>query len=47
MEGHYSDDQNGPNRLTISNIINQTVEYNLIGIQKKQELEFRKLKSSV
>jgi len=40
MEGHCSDDQNGHNRLTLSNIINQTVEYVLIGMRTKHELKF-------
>jgi hypothetical protein len=29
MEGHSSDNQNGHNRLTMSNIINLTIEYDL------------------
>jgi len=47
MEGHCYDDQNVPRRLTISNIINQTVEYDIIEIRTKQKLEFRKSESSV
>jgi len=47
MEGLCFDHQTGPNRLTISNIINQTVEIDLIGIRTNQELEFRKSESSV
>ena len=42
-----SDDQNRPNILTISNIINWTIEYDLIGIRTKHELEFWKSKSSM
>jgi hypothetical protein len=33
LEGYYSDDQNGRNRQTVSNIINKTVEYDLIRIR--------------
>jgi hypothetical protein len=47
MEGHYSDDQNKLNWLTVSNIINQTVKDHHIGIRTKQELKLRKSKSSV
>jgi len=46
MKVHHSNDQNGPNRRTISNIINRTVEYDLIEIRTKQELEFWKSESS-
>lgn len=40
MEGHYSDDQNKFNQLTVSNIINRAIEYELIGIRTKEELKF-------
>jgi len=47
MEGHYSDHQNKHNRLTISNIVNPTVEYDLIGIRMKLELKFQQSESPV
>jgi hypothetical protein len=47
MEGHCSDDQNGPNRLMVSNIINRTVECDFIEIRMKHELKFWKSESSV
>jgi len=37
MKGHCSDEQNGLNRLTISDIINQIVEHTFIGIRTKHE----------
>jgi len=41
MEGHCFDDQNGPNRLTLTNIINRIVECEIIGIRTKHELKFQ------
>jgi len=47
IEWHYSDDQNGHNRLTVSNIINPTVEYELNWTRTKYKLEFQQSKPSV
>jgi len=47
MEGHSFDNQNEPNRLTLSNIINLTVEYDLFGLRTKYHLKFRRSKFSM